>query len=189
MCEAPHEGAAGDGRDGTDGVSSSSAREDAACARGVEGEATRARRGAARLNSLGAVVRRTVVRVSMGTKPWATRAVARLKREWAEQFPSDDVWAAEMDRLDELAAFEAESLREALDAAEASTSEVAPGVDEGEVDAVAAAAEALTLVACDEDDDDAARECAVVDAHSSGDERDDDDSDVSCTPAKSTASF
>ena len=189
MCEAPHEGAAGDGRDGTDGVSSSSAREDAACARGVEGEATRARRGAARLNSLGAVVRRTVVRVSMGTKPWATRAVARLKREWAEQFPSDDVWAAEMDRLDELAAFEAESLREALDEAEASTSEVAPGVDEGEVDAVAAAAEALTLVACDEDDDDAARECAVVDAHSSGDERDDDDSDVSCTPAKSTASF
>ena len=188
MCEAPHEGAAGDGRDGTDGVSSSSAREDAANARGVRGEATRGV-GAARLKLFGAVVRRTVTRVSMGTKPWATRAVARLKREWAEQFPSDDVWAAEMDRLDELAAFEAESLREALDEAEASTSEVAPGVDEGEVDAVAAAAEALTLVACDEDDDDAARECAVVDAHSSGDERDDDDSDVSCTPAKSTASF
>ena len=187
MCEAPCEGVAGDVRGGNDGVSSSSAREDAANARGVRGEATRGV-GAARLKLFGAVVRRTVTRVSMGTKPWATRAVARLKREWAEQFPSDDVWAAEMDRLDELAAFEAESLREALDAAEASTSEVAPGVDEGEVDDAAAAAEALTLVACD-DDDDAARECAVVDAHSSGDEHDDDDPDVLYTPPKSTASF
>jgi hypothetical protein len=187
MCEAPCEGVAGDVRGGNDGVSSSSAREDAANARGVRGDATRGV-GAARLKLFGAVVRRTVTRVSMGTKPWATRAVARLKREWAEQFPSDDVWAAEMDRLDELAAFEAESLREALDAAEASTSEVAPGVDEGEVDDAAAAAEALTLVACD-DDDDAARECAVVDAHSSGDEHDDDDPDVLYTPPKSTASF
>jgi len=189
MCEAPCEGVAGDVRVGNDdGGSSSSVREDEADARGVGGEATRARLGAARLKSFGAVVRRTVVRVSMGTKPWATRAVARLKREWAEQFPSDDVWAAEMDRLDELAAFEAESLREALDAAEASTSEVALGVDAGEVDDAAAAAEALTLVASD-DDDDASRECAVLDAQLSGDEHDDDDPDVLCTPAKSTASF
>ena len=181
MREASREDSA---RRARDGASSSASDIDGSMtptrAVGMSGvDATpRMRLGVVRLKSIAAVVRRTVMRVSTGTKPWAKRAMARVKREWAEQFPSDDVWAAEMDRLDELAAFEFEaaSMRETSASSESA-------VGDGEICAatIEERLEELTLVATV-----ASSENGVVDADVC-DEVDKLEFDALCTPEKSTS--
>jgi len=144
------------------------------------------------IDALGALGRRArALSRTMATKarPWVrerARACAeRAKREWASQFPPDDVYAAEFDRLDEIAAFEREirggrgsgedgesrvevaEARDALAALEAGDSTASSGVDDDS--------------SADDDDGEDDDEC---DARSPATVAND-----SCTPAKSTTSY
>lgn len=74
---------------------------------------TTTRRGRAMASASAVVgfVRTRVGARARAIRPWlvarATAVAARVRREFDEQFPSDEAWLARMEELDELAAFEA----------------------------------------------------------------------------------
>lgn len=72
---------------------------------------TRRGRAMASASALVGFVRTRVGARARAIRPWlvarATAVAARVRREFDEQFPSDEAWLARMEELDELAAFEA----------------------------------------------------------------------------------
>jgi len=72
---------------------------------------TTTRRGRAMASAVVGFVRTRVGARARAIRPWlvarAAAVASRVRREFEEQFPSDEAWLARMEELDELAAFEA----------------------------------------------------------------------------------
>lgn len=72
---------------------------------------TRRARAMASASAVVGFVRTRVGARARAIRPWlvdrATAVASRVRREFEEQFPSDEAWLARMEELDELAAFEA----------------------------------------------------------------------------------